>query len=989
MKRSRGSFGACRNYWVAALVLIGAGTAWADDCPIVKTGFTGDINMVYSNDYGGGGGDSGPGGDTGGDTGGDAGAGAGEGKVLGALMTVARLSDGNTLGSALTDNETGLVTIRVCQGDLPVLVTLSGQAGAKYFDEATGRLTDFGAGNVLHALIDSFSENIAVSSLTEAAYRYALNNEILNPQDVRSGIVPLASTGNVVGLSLAQVSKVNDVVLTEINRLQTANMQLASIKSLPTPIDGTSTVSALPVNRYGIAAAVLGGLVKMGANYGTSSQNPAIEVGEQLARDLTDGKIDGFALDGQPAAGVGIPVAYDLIRLPIAASVGANDISARFGAATTLVRATPVSEQTFAGPSTTMFCTGGGDATSLMRDASITVTRTACSGSRTVIENFATQVALVEGSGVRAAGRTFFVKTDGNVWGWGDTLCGLLGNGNAAVGYESEPVPVKGMGRVTSLANGVWFTVARDDTGSVYTWGLNYIGELGLGAVPPGSVSCENDYSSPDFKFERSVTVPTKIAGLTDIVSVAADGYSPIALDKNGNLFQWGLIPTNWDFSKPQAGYHGDYMTQPIPAIRTGLPKAIAVAASYAMKIALIADGKLWGWGPNVVGNFGDGTLTPHLDPTPVPGLADVVEIASSGDSPFVALLKDGTVRYWGGCCLQSNQTIPANIERTPTQPSPGATVFYSPSTGNFLGTLPPIRHIQGSGGQVLLYGSDGTLLQFPKSQQDNTFVVLSAPAVTYQGLWWNSPAGSESGWGVNLAHQGDIIFATWFTYDAAGKPWWLSMKATKTGPAVYSGTLYETHGPPFNAVPFNPEAVSASAVGAGKLAFHDAHNGTFQYTVNGITQTKAITRELFGPLPVCMFGAQADVDGTGNYQDLWWASPEGSESGWGVNLTHQGDVIFATWFTYDTDGSPLWLSGAATKSGERAYFGPLYKTTGSAFSAVPFEPSRVTATSVGTFALQFTPGGTAGQFTYTANGTTQKKSIVREVFASPVTVCH
>jgi len=192
MKRSRGSFGACRNYWVAALVLIGAGTAWADDCPIVKTGFTGDINMVYSNDYGGGGGDSGPGGDTGGDAGGDAGAGAGEGKVLGALMTVARLSDGNTLGSALTDNETGLVTIRVCQGDLPVLVTLSGQAGAKYFDEATGRLTDFGAGNVLHALIDSFSENIAVSSLTEAAYRYALNNEILNPQDVRSGIVPLA-----------------------------------------------------------------------------------------------------------------------------------------------------------------------------------------------------------------------------------------------------------------------------------------------------------------------------------------------------------------------------------------------------------------------------------------------------------------------------------------------------------------------------------------------------------------------------------------------------------------------------------------------------------------------------------------------------------------------------------------------------------------------------------------------------------------------------
>ncbi|MGC1818702.1 MAG: S8 family peptidase, partial [Casimicrobiaceae bacterium] len=40
------------------------------------------------------------------------------------------------------------------------------------------------------------------------------------------------------------------------------------------------------------------------------------------------------------------------------------------------------------------------------------------------------------------------------------------------------------------------------------------------------------------------------------------------------------------------------------------------------------------------------------------------------------------------------------------------------------------------------------------------------AAAPNYQGLWWASPAGSESGWGINFAHQGDVIFATWFTYD-------------------------------------------------------------------------------------------------------------------------------------------------------------------------------------------------------------------------------
>ena len=47
--------------------------------------------------------------------------------------------------------------------------------------------------------------------------------------------------------------------------------------------------------------------------------------------------------------------------------------------------------------------------------------------------------------------------------------------------------------------------------------------------------------------------------------------------------------------------------------------------------------------------------------------------------------------------------------------------------------------------------------------------VIAPGPA-NYEGLWWANPAGSESGWGINFAHQGDTIFATWFTYDLTGK---------------------------------------------------------------------------------------------------------------------------------------------------------------------------------------------------------------------------
>ena len=112
--------------------------------------------------------------------------------------------------------------------------------------------------------------------------------------------------------------------------------------------------------------------------------------------------------------------------------------------------------------------------------------------------------------------------------------------------------------------------------------------------------------------------------------------------------------------------------------------------------------------------------------------------------------------------------------------------------------------------------------------------------------MWWNAPAGSESGWGINFTHQGDTIFATWFTYGLDGLPLWLSVTAQKTGPGTYAGTLYRTTGPAFNAVPFNPAAVAATPVGTATLTFASGNSGTFAYTVNGVAQVKPITRQVF-----------------------------------------------------------------------------------------------------------------------------------------------
>jgi hypothetical protein len=271
----------------------------------------------------------------------------------------------------------------------------------------------------------------------------------------------------------------------------------------------------------------------------------------------------------------------------------------------------------------------------------------------------------------------------------------------------------------------------------------------------------------------------------------------------------------------------------------------------------------------------------------------------------------------------------------------------------------------------------------------DNVVVPLNITADTnYTGLWWKAPAGSESGWGINLQHEGDVIFVTWFTYDVNGKAWWLVMTANLQFDGTYRGILYETRGPPFSAIPFDPAAVVAMPVGTGTFAFSDRDNGTFSYTIGSVSQSKDITREIFGRLPWCTFGTTFDFAKATNYQGLWWNAPSGSESGWGINLNHEGDIIFAAWFTYDTDHTPLWLVATMPLDASGSFSGTLYRLTGPAYSAMPWDPTNVKVTAVGDAKLTFA-SGTQALFAYTVGGVSQGKTITREFLRSPGTYCQ
>jgi hypothetical protein len=249
--------------------------------------------------------------------------------------------------------------------------------------------------------------------------------------------------------------------------------------------------------------------------------------------------------------------------------------------------------------------------------------------------------------------------------------------------------------------------------------------------------------------------------------------------------------------------------------------------------------------------------------------------------------------------------------------------------------------------------------------------------------LWWN-PA--ESGWGLNLNHQGNIVFATLFTYDTSRAPLWLVMSngAMQSDGVTFTGDLYRTTGPAFNANPFSPDAVAVSRVGTMTVSFVDVNSGTLKYTVNGVEVNKGIQRQVYGTRAAACFPSTASRATATNYQDLWWNA---AESGWGVNLTHQDNTIFATLFTYDATGKGLWLvMSAGTKQPDGSYLGDLYQTAGPAFNANPF--TGVTVATAGTMRLRFSDGNN-GTLTYTYNGVPVTKAITRQLFSSPLPACN
>jgi len=246
---------------------------------------------------------------------------------------------------------------------------------------------------------------------------------------------------------------------------------------------------------------------------------------------------------------------------------------------------------------------------------------------------------------------------------------------------------------------------------------------------------------------------------------------------------------------------------------------------------------------------------------------------------------------------------------------------------------------------------------------------VASGGPADYQDLWWSGP--QENGWGMSITQHGARIFAAFYIYDSLGQPLWVVMPggSWNAGLTAFSGALYIPQGSWFGSYDTS-RFVAGASVGNATLSFTDPSSATLAYTINGVSGTKSITRQLFGPL---------DHTPVATYGDLWWGGD--SQDGWGVAINQQYRTLFSVWYTYDASGRTVWyvVPGGSWTSAN-TYTGTAYRVTGSPWIGAAFDASATKGQAVGSVTFAFTDLNHA-VMTYTIDGLTQSKPITRQTF--------
>ena len=214
----------------------------------------------------------------------------------------------------------------------------------------------------------------------------------------------------------------------------------------------------------------------------------------------------------------------------------------------------------------------------------------------TVTSNIPVQIGSDTNWKSVAAGGYYFsmaIKTDGSLWVWGNDSYNQMGNGTVTQPYT---VPTQ-LGVATDwdkIAAGQYHALAIKNNGTLWGWGDNSAGGIGIGNTTP-------------------VSNPIQIGIDANWQKISASSFASYAIKNNGTLWAWGYN------SNGQLG-DGTTVQKTIPS-QIGLDtdwQIVSGSMGYYYASALKNDGSLWSWGINNFGVLGDGTSTEKRVPTAI-----------------------------------------------------------------------------------------------------------------------------------------------------------------------------------------------------------------------------------------------------------------------------------------------------------------------------------------------------------------------------------
>ncbi|MDB6015654.1 MAG: rcc [Pedosphaera sp.] len=234
---------------------------------------------------------------------------------------------------------------------------------------------------------------------------------------------------------------------------------------------------------------------------------------------------------------------------------------------------------------------------------------------------------------------TIILKSDGTVWTWGSNVGGKLGIGDPTTNRVLTPVEVHGIGGVdylnsiSAIMGGEAHNVALRSDGTVWSWGQNFLGMLGDGTTNNAALPVQVGLGSVP-----PLTTVTKLGGRT---------YWNLAVKSDGSMWAWGMNSSG----QMGNGTISNSVLTPV-MVSNSQPGGVVnnplqVSCGYTYGVALLTNGTVWTWGTGGNGELGNGTTGHSYTPVQVTGLSNVIA-TSSGWKHTLALKSDGTVWAWG-----------------------------------------------------------------------------------------------------------------------------------------------------------------------------------------------------------------------------------------------------------------------------------------------------------------------------------------------------